>query len=158
MTLAPAIAGLVAISFGLSDFDKLPLLATKVVIGRLASPHCTKQVNILTNSVNGDWVFPLKNRFDKESMTLEGREEAMSKHEDMQVPPSAPADFIPPQVVVPEPLGEVSGGSSGSNDTSPMIPPVVAIDSTGTALPDTSKVDVGRREWERYGRSQNAAW
>ena len=41
----------------ISEFEGLPLLATYIVAGTLATPHCTKQVKILPNVMDGSWIF-----------------------------------------------------------------------------------------------------
>ena len=70
------------------------------MVGALASPHSTKQVKLLPNVMNSDWVFPLKRRYDEETMTLEGRERAREQEEVRHDPPSAPPDFDPDAIQV----------------------------------------------------------
>jgi hypothetical protein len=66
-----------------------------LVAGSLAQPHSTKQVKLLPNVTDDAWVFPLKRRYDDETMTLEGRERAKEAQLERYDPPLAPADFDP---------------------------------------------------------------
>jgi hypothetical protein len=113
----------------ISEFEGLPLLATKIVAGSLATPHSTKQVKVLPNTVNDDWVFPLKRRFDEETMTIEGRERAQEQEDIRGGPPTAPPDFDP---------GAVQVDRSVTRD---------AVDDPKDPTIDEKTVDAERRQW-----------
>jgi hypothetical protein len=124
----------------LSEFENLPLLATKVVAGSLAQPHSTKQVKLLNDGMADSWVFPLKKRYDEETMTLEGRERSREAQLDSEGPPLAPADLVPgvpPKV--DEDIIRLSdlGIQSDTRIAGEMKSPTI----------DESKVDLGRQQW-----------
>jgi hypothetical protein len=124
----------------LSEFEGLPLLATKVVTGTLSTPHSTKQVKLLSAN-NGEWVFPLKARYDLETMTLEGRENANEQNEIRDGPALAPADFDPD--AVPVDAGAMPDDINGANQ------PSVTRNADLPAEPiiDATKVDAERKQW-----------